>query len=433
VREARRTLQVEAREAERQQDILRHEVAEIERAELREDEEDELQAQRTRLQHVERLRQAATTAHQALMGAEAEAGDQPGAVDLLGQAVVACQDGARFDPALAAETENLNAALAQAEESARTLRDYLDTIEADPEALERTQERLFLIRDLERKYGETISDVLAYAAQARERLDNIEHRAERLADLEARENQLIQQLSAAAGDLSARRAAAAERLTTAVEKELTDLRLGGTHFAVSLTQADDPDGVPARDGRRLAFDTSGVDRVEFLIAANPGEEPRPMARVASGGELARIALALKTILSRAETRPTLIFDEVDVGIGGRTAPVVGEKLWSVAAGGHQVLCVTHMPQVAAFADHHYLVAKTSSSDRAETRVQVLEPTARIDELASMLAGSPTQSALDSARELLARAQTFKAASATQGAGTPPNWAGRSSAGRRRRS
>jgi DNA repair protein RecN (Recombination protein N) len=144
--------------------------------------------------------------------------------------------------------------------------------------------------------------------------------------------------------------------------------------------------------------------VEFLIAtgSSPGEEPRPMARIASGGELARIALALKTILSRAETRPTLIFDEVDVGVGGRTAPVVGQKLWSVAATGHQVLCVTHMPQVAAFADHHYLVAKDRS-----TRVARLDENARVEELAAMLSGQPTASARESARELVARADAFK--------------------------
>jgi DNA repair protein RecN (Recombination protein N) len=406
-REARRAVLAEERESARLQDMLRHEVAEIERAELREDEDEELQAQRTRLQHVERLRQAATTAHDSLMGSEVESGDQPGAVDLLGQAVAACRDGARFDPSLAGEVENLNAALAQAEESARTLRDYLDTIEADPEALERTEERLFLIGDLKRKYGETIQDILAYAEQARQRLDNIEHRAERLAELEVRETQVLQQLSAAAADLSAKRAAAGKRLVGAVEKELADLRLGGTHFAVSQTHVDDADGVPI-DGRVVAFDTSGIDRVEFLIAANPGEEPRPMARVASGGELARIALALKTILSRAETRPTLIFDEVDVGVGGRTAPVVGEKLWSVAAGGHQVFCVTHMPQVAAFADQHYLVAKSSAA-RAETHVTVLDTSARVDELAAMLAGTATSSAVESARDLLARAESYKAA------------------------
>ena len=173
-------------------------------------------------------------------------------------------------------------------------------------------------------------------------------------------------------------------------------------FVVSVAQTADSEGL-AVDGRRLAVELSGVDRVEFLLASSPGEEPKPMSRVASGGELARIALALKTVLSRAETRPTLIFDEIDVGVGGRTAPVVGEKLWAVAATGHQVLCVTHMPQVAAFADCHYVVARAAS----ETRVTALDDDQRVEELAAMLAGTASDAARQSARELLARAAAKK--------------------------
>jgi len=407
-REAVRQLQAEERETLRRQDMLRYELAEIERASVSPEEEDDLLARRSRLQHVERLREAATLAHAALQGQESELGEQPGAIDLLGQAAQACLDGARFDPALGADGENLNAALALAEEAARGLGDYLAAIDADPEALERTTERLFLIGDLKRKYGESVADVLAYAADARRRLDEIEHRSERQAELQATEQRVLGKLGTAAGKLSAARARAAKALAKAAERELADLRLGGAHFSVGLLQSPAPDGVPV-DGRCLAFDGSGVDRVEFLIAANPGEEPRPMARVASGGELARIALALKTILARAETRPTLIFDEIDVGIGGRTAPVVGEKLWRIAAAGRQVLCVTHMPQVAAFGDAHYVVAKAAAADRTATRVSALDPAARVDELAGMLAGTTSQAARESARELLDRAASVKAA------------------------
>jgi DNA repair protein RecN (Recombination protein N) len=175
-----------------------------------------------------------------------------------------------------------------------------------------------------------------------------------------------------------------------VERELEDLRLSGARFGVSLTQIDEAD-------------LSGIDRVEFVLAANAGDEPRALARVASGGELARIALALKTVLSRVETRPTLIFDEIDVGVGGRTAPVVGEKLWAVAAHGHQVLCVTHLAQVAAFADCHYVVAKGTANGGAETHVGLVEGDQRLDELAAMLAGTASDAARQSARELLERA------------------------------
>jgi DNA repair protein RecN (Recombination protein N) len=408
-REIRRKLIAEERETARLQDMFRHAVAEIESADLqREDEEDGLLAQRARLQHVEHLRHAAFSAYQALMGSDnnEDAVDRPGAVDLLGRAVSACQDAGRVDPALLTEGEALGTALIQAEESARALRDYLDSVEADPQALERTSERLFLIGDLKRKYGESIREILGYAAESRARLGDIEHRSERLAELSSREQELELELGSAVATLSSRRRAAAQRFSTAVEHELADLRLPGARFVVSVAQTPDAEGL-AVDGRRLAVESWGVDRVEFLLAASPGEEPKPMARVASGGELARIALALKTVLSRAETRPTLIFDEIVVGVGGRTAPVVGEKLWAVAATGHQVLCVTHMPQVAAFADCHYVVARAHTGVDSETRVMSLDDDQRVEELAVMLAGAASDAARQSARELLERAAAKK--------------------------
>src|SRR5260370_21898583 len=198
VREAHRRLVAEEREAARLQDMLRHELAEIEGANLREEEEDELQVQRARLQHVERLRQSALTAYEALTGTEENGHDRPGVVDLLGNAVSACADGSKIDPVLGSEGEALNAALIQAEESARSLRDYLDSLEADPQALEETAERRFLIGDLKRKYGETVPEILTYAASARRSLNEIEHRTKRLDQLRVQEQQLIQELSVAA-------------------------------------------------------------------------------------------------------------------------------------------------------------------------------------------------------------------------------------------
>ena len=392
-REAQRQLLAEEREAARLQDVLQHELAEIERAELQPDEEERLQAQRRRLEHVERLRQAAETAYAALNGQPAEAGDLPGAIDLLGEAVSACGDGGRFDPVLASEAEVLNGVLSQAEESSRMLRDYVDSLEADPAALEHTAARLFRIADLKRKYGDTVDEVLAYAENARRRLDELEHRADRLSELEAQSEQLLVQARSAAVGLAERRRAAATELATLVERELADLRLAGTRFCVAVEVSTGPDGVPQ-------------DEVEFRLAAGSDDEPRAISRVASGGELARIALALKTTLARAETRPTLIFDEIDMGVGGRTAPVVGSKLWHVAAAGHQVLCVTHMAQVAAYADHHLAVTRSDGA----VRISTLDRSARVDELAAMLAGAATDAARKNARELLARAAGAKASS-----------------------
>ncbi len=390
VRTRQRDLLAEEREAARRQDMLRYELSEIERAELRPEEEERLQVQRQRLEHVERLRAAAETAYAALSGQPGESGDLPGAIDLLGQAVSVCGDGARFDALLGSEAEVLNGALAQAEESARTLRDYLESLEADPTALERATERLFRIADLKRKYGDTVADVLAYAEDARRRLDELEHRAERALELGARCEELLDAVRRAASAVSRKRQAAASELAQLVERELADLRLAGARFCVAVDVHEQADGVPR-------------DEVEFRIATIADDEPRSMSRVASGGELARIALALKTTLARAETRPTLIFDEIDMGVGGRTAPVVGAKLWHVAAAGHQVLCVTHMPQVAAFADHHLVVTRAGDALSIESLAQAR----RVDELAEMLAGSRTDASRASAQELLERAAAAK--------------------------
>jgi DNA repair protein RecN (Recombination protein N) len=351
-------------------------------------------------------------AQTALVALGGEESDLPvaGAVELLSRAVAACQDGAHFDPALGAEAENLASALALADESVRGLRSYLDAAELDPEALEATEARLLTIADLKRKYGDTVAEVLSYLADARERLDRLERRDASMADLEEQEAALLAEVGRQAVALSGERAKAATHLQDAVERELEDLRLGGTLFRVDITQENDPQGV-AVDGRTVAFHPTGIDRVEFLIAPNKGETPRPMARIASGGELARIALALKTILARADTRATLIFDEVDVGVGGRTAPVVGEKLWALTEAGHQVLCVTHMPQVAAYGDCHWLVRKQPTADeRTHTELAPLDTEARVDELAAMLAGTVSATARDNARELLERAASRKSPS-----------------------
>ena len=292
----------------------------------------------------------------------------------------------------------------------RALRRYLDTIEDDPEQLQAVEERLLALADLKRKYGDTIEEILAYAERARARLEAVERQDQILAELEARREELRAAAGALAGELAARRAAAAVELQAAVEAELADLNMRGTRFVAHFERTDDPAGLPVEiDGRPrvLAFDATGVDRVEFLIAPNPGEEPKGLGRIASGGELARVALALKTALSRVDRRATLIFDEVDTGVGGRSAPVVGEKLWGLTSE-HQVLCVTHMPQVAAYADAHLVVAKGADAGSSRVEVRSLERHERVDELAAMLGGElGGQGARRNARELLDGARARK--------------------------
>lgn len=407
VRAELRRLQEEERRAVREQELLRHEIAEIEAAGLRPDEEEELLRRRQRLRNLERLRLGALRAWEALSGGD----EGVGALAQLGEAIRACRELARYDPQLAQEAEALESALALADESARDLRRYLDALEEDPGALEAVEERLLLLAELKRKYGDTVADVLRYLDEARQRLTSYERREETMAELQAEEAELLPRAGCLAAELSARRRAAALALAQAVERELGDLNLTGARFEVAFSQAPDPQGLPVAgaDGaspQLLAFDATGVDRVEFLFSANPGEPPKPLQKIASGGELARVTLALKTILSRADPRPTLIFDEIDVGIGGRTGSVVGQKLWGLAAH-HQVLCVTHLPQVAAYADLHLVVSKRVEGERSRTRVAPVEDEERLSEIAAMLAGAPSGAARENARELLERSAAWK--------------------------
>jgi DNA repair protein RecN (Recombination protein N) len=374
----------EARQAQREQALLRHEVDEIDAAALVPGEEDELLQTRERLRNVERLRAAVQMAWTALSGDD----ERPGAHDLVGQAALACGSMGSIDPELARHAETLDGLAESLDDSVRDLRRYLDAIEDDPEGLQTVEERLLTLAGLKRKYGDTVQEILDYVERARGRLEAVERQDQILAELDARREELRQQAGQLATTISDRRRAAAAGLQSIIESELSDLNMRGTRFVTRMEQVDDPAGLPVTHGsqaRTLAFDQTGIDQVEFLIAPNAGEEPKGLGRIASGGELARVGLALKTALSRVDRRATLIFDEVDTGVGGRSAPVVGEKLWGLTSE-HQVLCVTHMPQVAAYADVHLVVTKGSEERSSRVMVRALEPNQRIAELAEMLGG-----------------------------------------------
>ena len=252
----------------------------------------------------------------------------------------------------------------------------------DPERLQEVEERLDLIYQLKRKYGDSIADILAFGARAEAELALIADSETRTSELEAREDALLHEIGKLAADLSAARTAAATSLATAIEQELADLRMQRARVAVEIEQQRHEAGCFVGD-ERFAFESTGIDRVRFLVSANPGEPLMPLVKVASGGETARLMLAIKNVLSRADDTPTLIFDEVDQGIGGRVGAIVGRKLAGLAQA-HQVLCVTHLPQIAAYADHHLAVTKGMEGQRTVTRVQVLAGGARVDELAAML-------------------------------------------------
>jgi DNA repair protein RecN (Recombination protein N) len=405
----RRKLVEEIRIAARERELLRHEVAEIEAANLQPGEEEELTNLRRRLRYAEKIRQAAEQAQLALRGLD----EQRGAVELLEEAAALCVDASRADSGLASLAGVLERCSAEADEAARELRHYLDQFESDPRQLEDVEARFLTLAELKRKYGESLESVLTYLDQARNRLATAERGEELLADLAERERALQEELARAAFDLSRRRSQAIGSLTAAVERELKDLNMAMARFGVALEQQPDPSGIEWRAATgevpRVAVDPTGADRVEFLFSANPGEPPRGLGRIASGGELARVALALKAVLARADQRATLIFDEIDVGVGGRSAPVVGQKLWELTRT-HQVLCVTHMPQVAAYADQHLVVAKRVEGGSTSTVLERVVGSARIAELAAMLGGLPGSRAAEAnARELLGRSESWKSA------------------------
>ncbi|HHH40842.1 MAG TPA: DNA repair protein RecN, partial [Chloroflexi bacterium] len=392
------------RELARRMDLLQFQIQEIEAAHLEPGEEEALVEERNRLANAEQLAALATEAYAALQEGDLET---PTAADLIGSALQAVTRLVRLDPSMAPLQAQLETLSYHLDDVAHALADYRDQIEFNPRRLVEVEERLEVIRRLQRKYGETIEEVLAYARQAAAELERITTSEERVEILQAEEAALLSEIGRLAAHLSARRQEAAARLAAAVEAELADLRMAGARFAVAFRWKPDPQGCPvegvaeggltpspawsevrvtatgveeepaasdAGSGDRLAFDATGVDRVEFLIAPNVGEPFKPLVRIASGGETSRLMLALKTVLARADAVPTLVFDEIDQGIGGRVGAIVGQKLWQLTlpsaqgTAGHQVLCVTHLPQLAGFGDRHLKVEKVVREGRTVTQV-----------------------------------------------------------------
>lgn len=389
------------REAARRAEMLAYQINEIEAAALRPGEDRALLEERTRLANAEQL---SALAERAIAALDESVDQTVPARDLLGQAVAALAALARLDAAAGGLKDEAQALLEQAGELARRVRFYREGVEFNPRRLDEVEERLALIRSLQRKYGDSIQEVLSYGEKARGELDAITHAEERLQALESEEQAILGRLAEIGQQLSRLRREAGERLARAVEGELEDLRMAGARFGVEVRWEEEATGVPV-EGRRYAFGPSGLDRVEFLVAPNPGEGLKPLVKIASGGETSRLMLGLKGVLARADRTPTLIFDEIDQGIGGRVGAVVGHKLWRLARQ-HQVLCVTHLPQLAAFADQHLKVEKVVRKGRTVTTVNRLTRAQRVAELAQMLGGTG-EATQDSAADLLRQAETVK--------------------------
>jgi len=394
-------LLADERELARRIDLLQYQAREIKAAKLEPGEEEELKREHTLLANAEQLITQINTAYEALYeGRE----DQGAALDLLGEARQILASLEEIDPQLQEGRRLIEEASAQLGELAQSLRSYRDAIDYSPQRLAQVEERLGLIYNLKRKYGNSIEEVLAFGERASQELEGIVHSEERIEELRSAKGELLAEIGSFAGQLSLARREAAQGLAEAVEGQLRDLQMEKAKFAVALEQSEDPEGVEV-DGKRFAFDITGIDKVEFIISPNPGEPLKPLSKIASGGETCRLMLALKSVLSTVDETPTLIFDEIDAGLGGRGGEVIGRKLWGLTAD-HQVLCVTHLPQIASFGDAHFKVFKEEVGERTVTRAQLLDEPGRLEELAQML-GQVTESIQMSAQEIYEQVQEWK--------------------------
>ena len=398
------SLRKNERDAARRADLLSYQIDEIDNAHLKIGEDEELHDERNRLANAEGLSSLSQEALRLLDEGDPE---NPAITDLLGEAVDALNNLNRIDPSQAQTSAQAAALFEDITELSRDIRDYLEGIEFNPKRLTQVEERIDLIQNLKRKYGDNIKAVLGFAESARQELESITNADERILELETQKKDLLAKLAKQGLMLYEKRQTAADQLAKSIETELDDLRMAGAHFQVAFERRPDPEGVSLPNGESVAFDATGLERVEFLIETNPGEGLKPLVKIASGGETARLMLALKNVLARADHVPTLIFDEIDQGIGGRVGTVVGKKLWQLTSQ-HQVLCITHLPQLAAFGQQHFQVQKQIDDGRTTTNVVQIDGEARLNELAQML-GEVSMGTLKSAQEILqlARKTTSK--------------------------
>ena len=379
------------REREREMDMLRYQIEEIASANLEAGEEERLNAEKTVLLNAKRIRTALETAHMALSGAE-----EGSALSAIDTARRSMRDIAALNKDYEALGDKIEELYYAAEDISFVLRDTSENVESDMQRLEEIEQRLKLISDLKRKYGRTVEDVIDFGKDAETKLNELENAETLAAELDAKLDKLKAEYNVAADELSKVRRAAGDRLKRDVLNELKDLGMAKAMFDVALSDAS---GGESRKG--------GRETAEFMLSANPGEPLKPLEKVASGGELSRIMLCFKSIFADNDRVPTLIFDEIDTGISGRTAAVVGEKMLGIAKK-HQVICVTHLAQIAALADAHLMVRKYDDGKNTFVETRQLNEEEKVQRIAQMMDGeSDSPSALTHARELIARADKIK--------------------------
>jgi DNA repair protein RecN (Recombination protein N) len=386
-----KSIQIDEQDRLRKIDILQFQLDEIRRAQPGVREKEELEVEKSVLSNSERIFSLANEIYSRLYESDQSMVGQANRISRM------LEELAGFDSRWGAHREALTETIYNLEDLALFARDYSAGMDFSPERLEVVEQRLSLLERLASKYGHSVAEILQYADKCEHELEDLTSLEDRHRHLESQLESELKQYQARAQKLSEKRQKAARQLERELKRELQALSMESTKFVVRFQPLDSSGQEPRIPAH---FGTRGIDRVEFLVSPNLGEEPKPLARTASGGELSRIVLALKSLCSGADSNKTLVFDEVDVGIGGRVAEVVGRRLRSVSSG-NQVLCVTHLPQIAAYATQHYIVRKEAVGSRTETSVQRLNESERVQELARMLGGETiTETTRRHAREML---------------------------------
>ena len=389
-------------EALRQQDMLTYQWNEISAAGLSEEEEEKLKHERERLANSERI---VKLLHQGLTALEGRSEENPGIIERMDQLDSALDDLVSYDETLSPLYDAVVTAADQMNEVLDKLQRYKSSLGFSARRRNQIEERLSVYYSLKRKYGGSAAAVIEYGEEAKRKLSLISGAGEEIATLEKERTELLGKLSGLAVKLSEKRSAAAAKISKGVEQELDDLRMPAARFEVLMESVPDEDGLDDGKGSKFAFSENGFDRIEFLIAPNPGEGLKPLAKVASGGETSRLMLALKNTLAQADTIPTMVFDEIDQGIGGRIGALVGEKLWQLSRY-HQVICITHLPQLAALYDSHYHVRKQIVENRTQTIVTRLDAEKSLHELASLL-GADNDENVFAVKAMLKDAAAYK--------------------------
>ena len=385
----------DSRDIARRTDLLQFQVQEIEASGLESLDEEDLFRRYQAMRHGEKITKHLTES----LGALDEEGEG-GATGLFGTALTRLTDAAKLDPELEKWVERAKEIQESLNQLSFELSGKLDGYSFSENEFQELSDRIDGLNGLKKKYGDSAGEILKYLEQSREELKNLLGREGRLKALEGEIEKAAERYRAASAQLSAKRLKAGGELVKQVQEALKELGLPHAQMGVQVTPQEEAESPVVEKGKRLLVSPAGWDKVEFLFSANPGEPPRPLAKVASGGEASRVMLALKTVLAESDEVGTLIFDEIDTGIGGRAAEAVGRKLKALARG-NQVLCITHLPQIAAFADHHYVVEKLEAGGRTRTHIRRLSEAERTEELARMLSGARlTETSRRHAQQLL---------------------------------